>query len=88
MSVAFAQTGRRATIAASAGYRSSVTTYDLSIPDFSGVAGWVNDWGTKQGVRTIWSLTGIGFTTAGISEPVPAEGATVHNASKIGSMTP
>jgi hypothetical protein len=88
VSVAFAQAGRRATITASAGYRSNVTTYDLTIPDFTGVAGWVNDWGTRQGVQTNWSLTGIGFTSAGISEPVPGEGVTFYNASKIGTVTP
>jgi hypothetical protein len=88
VSVAFAQAGRRATIAASAAYRSRATTYDLTIPDFSGVAGWVNDWGTKRGVQTNWAVTGIGFTGAGISEPVPVEGATIHNASKSGAVAP
>jgi hypothetical protein len=88
VSVTFVQAGRRAIIAASAGYRSSATTYDLGIPDFTGVAGWVNDWGTKQGVQTIWSLAGIGFTSAGTTAPVPAEGATIFSASRTGSMTP
>jgi len=88
VSVAFAQAGRRATIAASAAYRWRATTYDLTIPDFSGVAGWVNDWGTRRGVQTNWAVTGIGFTSAGINEPVPAEGATIHNASKSGAVTP
>ena len=88
VSVAFAQAGRRATIVASAAYRSNVTTYDLTMPDFTGVTGWVNDWGTKQGVRTNWTLTGVGFTSAGIGRPMPADGATIHNASKSGTVTP
>jgi hypothetical protein len=48
----------------------------------------VNDWGTQQGVQTIWSLAGIGFTSAGTTAPVPAEGATIFSASRTGSMTP
>jgi hypothetical protein len=88
VSVSFAQAGRRATIDASTGYLSNATTYDLTIPDFTAVAGWVNDWGTKQGVQTNWFLTGIGFTGAGTREPVPAEGAIILNAAKAGTLTP
>ena len=88
VSVSFAQLGRRATIAASAGYRSNATTYDLTIPDFTGVPGWVNDWGAKRGVPTSWVLTGANFTGVGMTELMPAEGATIQSATKTGSVTP
>jgi hypothetical protein len=88
VSVSFAQAGRRTTIAASAGYRSNATTYDLTIPDFTGVPGWVNEWGAKRGVPTNWTLTGANFTGVGTTELMPAEGATIQSATKTGSVTP
>ena len=87
--VLFSQPGRSATIEASAAYLSNATTYDLAIPDLTGVAGWVADWGLKRGVQpTVWFVTGFGFTGTGVSRPAPVEGATFQFAERIGSIMP
>jgi hypothetical protein len=79
---------RIASIGASAAYSSNATTYDLSIPDFTGVAGWDSDWGLKVGMETDWIVTGIGFTGTGVSAPKPADGATIQGAFRVGRVTP
>ena len=87
--VHFGQPGRSATIEASAAYLFEATTYDLAIPDFTGVAGWSDDWGLKHGVTpTGWFVTGFGFTGPGVRSPAPAAGVTLRFASKFGDVTP
>lgn len=87
--VLFGQPGRSVTMEASAAYLSNATTYDFAIPDFTGVAGWVDDWGLKQGVPpTNWFATGFGFTGTGVSRPAPVEGAIFQFAEKSGTITP
>ena len=79
---------RDVSISASAGYLSNATTYDFTIPDFSGVAGWNNNWGLKTGVETEWNVSGVGFTGIGVSSPNPVEGATMQGAVRFGTITP
>lgn len=87
--VHFGQPGRSATIEASAAYRFDAATYDLAIPDFTGVAGWSDDWGLKHGVTpTSWFVTGFGFTGPGVRSPTPAGGVTFRFASKFGDVMP
>jgi hypothetical protein len=87
--VIFDQPGRSTTIEASAAYLSGATTYDVAIPDFTGVAGWVDDWGLKQGVPpTGWIVTGFGFTGDGVSRPAPVEGASFQFAMTSGTISP
>lgn len=84
----FSQPGRSATIEASAAYRSQAT-YDLEIPDFTGVAGWLDEWGLREGVMpTNWFVQGSGFTGDGVSRPVPAEGVTFEIAERFGTLAP
>ena len=81
-------TARTASISATAGYLSNATTYDLTIPDFSGVAGWDNNWGLKTGAATEWTVAGSGFTGIGVGSPAPVEGATIQGAIRFGTITP
>jgi hypothetical protein len=79
---------RDVTISATAGYLSNATTYDFTIPDFSGVPGWNNDWGLKTGAVTEWTVSGTGFSGIGLGQPNPVEGATFLSATRLGEITP
>jgi hypothetical protein len=79
---------RDVTISATAAYLSNATTYDFTIPDFSGVPGWNNDWGLKAGTVTEWIVSGTGFTGIGVNQPTPVEGATFQSATRLGEITP
>ena len=81
-------TPRSVMISATAAYLSNATTYDFTIPDFSGVPGWNNDWGLKAGAATEWSVTGTGFSGIGLNQPNPVEGATFQAAARLGEITP
>jgi hypothetical protein len=85
---ATAAVARSASIGASAAFLANATTYDFTIPDFTGVAGWDNNWGLKQGVETDWSVSGSGFTGIGVNSPNPVEGATIQGAIRLGTITP
>ena len=70
----FTQTNaaRTVSILATEAYMAGGTTYDITVPDFSGVASWDNNWGPKVGSETEWRVstygfTGIGFKGAGRS---------------------
>ena len=75
-------------IGATSGYLNNATTYDLTVPDFSGVAGWDNNWGPKTGVLTEWTVTAAGFSGIGIVSPTPVEGSTIQAAIRLGEITP
>ena len=79
---------REVNIFASEGYLSGATSYDFTVPDFSGVAGWDNNWGPKTGAATTWTVLGISFTGTGFGANNPLEGATVQGAARTGSITP
>jgi hypothetical protein len=77
---------RNVSIEASAAYLNNATSYDFTIPDFSGVAGWNDSWGLQSGVETTWTVTGIGFTGIGFDTPNPVEGATFMGALRSGTI--
>jgi hypothetical protein len=79
---------RYVVVDASAAYLNNAATYDLAIPDFSGVAGWDNNWGLKVGWPTNWTMTGVGFTGSGVRSPNPVDGTTVQVAFRTGTLTP
>ena len=81
-------TGRIVTIIATAAYLNNATTYDFTVPDFSGVPGWNNDWGLKTGALVGWTVTGTGFTGIGVGTPNPVEGATLQSGFRQGEITP
>lgn len=81
-----AQTLRDVTINATGAYLNGAS-YDLSIPDFTSVAGWDNNWGLKPGF-TDWTLDATGFTGSGSRLPTPVDGGRFKIAFRIGTVTP
>lgn len=91
VAVSFAQGGtapRSASIQASEGYLAGSANYDFTIPDFTAVAGWDNNWGPKTGVQTTWSVTAYTFTGIGLGSLNPLEGSTFVGGSRTGTITP
>ena len=79
-------TMREATINATGAYLNGAS-YDLSIPDFTAVAGWDNNWGLKPG-RSDWTVNATGFTGDGARLPQPVDGGRFKISFRIGSVTP
>jgi hypothetical protein len=79
---------RLVSILATTSYLNGLTSYDFTVPDFTGVAGWDNNWGPKTGVQTTWFVTAYGYTGIGFGSPTPLEGATFTGAGKTGTLTP
>jgi hypothetical protein len=65
-----------------------LATYDFTVPDFTGVAGWDNNWGPKVGIATQTIVVASGYTGLGVGTPNPVEGVTFSSAARIGSITP
>ncbi|MDB4913819.1 MAG: hypothetical protein JWM95_1463 [Gemmatimonadetes bacterium] len=61
-------------------------SFDATIPDFSPVAGWDNNWGLKAGTQVVWVTNSTGYTGA-LLQPA-AVGYTALNAQKAGLITP
>lgn len=83
-----ATAARQVHISATEGYLSGAGTYDFTVPDFSAVSGWDNNWGPKSGIATAWTVTGTGYTGSGVGGASPVEGVTSLTATKTGSITP
>jgi hypothetical protein len=82
-----AQAGRNVAISASQNYLAGATTFDFTIPDFTAVAGWDNNWGPIAGQSTTWSVTGYSFTGS-FNTATPTEGSTFKGGSRNGTLTP
>jgi hypothetical protein len=79
---------RTTIVSATSGYLGG-TSVDLSIPDFTGVAGWDSNWGLKAGQLTQWVATGTSWSAPGGVIGSPAvEGGTLQIGSRLGSITP
>jgi hypothetical protein len=81
-------TYRTVSITATEGYLAGMANYDFTIPDFTGVAGWDNNWGPKTGVLTNWTIVGTGYTGVGFGSSTPLEGATFSAGARSGEITP
>ena len=79
---------RSANITLTEGYLAGAATYDVTIPDFTGVAGWDSNWGPKAGAATEWTVFTYGFTGIGLGSINPVEGATFKGAARSGEITP
>jgi hypothetical protein len=92
LSLSFTQSNttvaRSVSITATEGYLAGLATYDFTIPDFTGTAGWDNNWGPKVGISTTWTATAVGFTGVGFGTGSPLEGATFSGATRQGTITP
>ncbi|MFC1661323.1 hypothetical protein ACFL3S_07730 [Gemmatimonadota bacterium] len=89
--VTYWQNGGRnnsAFIGATAAYLNGMDL-DLTIPNFSGLTGWSNDWGPELGIETNWSVFGMGWTgSGGITGNPFEEGSLGLGAGRIGTITP
>lgn len=67
------------------GYMGGASAFDVTIPDFSGLAGWQNTWGPQTGVNTIWNSVGTGWIlgTGGL-----VDGTVYRVAQRQGQLTP
>jgi uncharacterized membrane protein len=83
-----ASASRTVAFTATAGYLNGLTSYDFSVPDFTGVAGWDNNWGPKTGAETFWTVSAYGYTGVGFGSANPLEGSTYTGAARTGSLTP
>ena len=83
-----ATAARSVSITATQNWLAGVNSYDFSIPDFSGVAGWDNNWGLKAGQATNWSVTGYGISGIGFGSGTPVEGSSFKGATRNGTITP
>ena len=79
---------RNVDIFASEGYLAGLDSYDFTIPDFTGVSGWDNNWGLKAGVETDWFVRATGYTGTGFMSARPVEGSTFQAAARLGTITP
>jgi uncharacterized membrane protein len=74
-------TDRDASIFATAGYFGTTpTTWDLSIPDLTGAAGFDGNWGLRPGTVTDWAASAAGGSIFG----VPTTESTVRFATRAG----
>jgi hypothetical protein len=79
-------TTRQVSITATGGYLAGA--FDFTIPDFSALVGWDNNWGLKVGAATQTSIFGYGWTTTGLFTAAPAEGGSTQFAIQSGTITP
>ena len=82
---AYAQTGRTATISMTGGYLGGAGTFDVTIPDFTGVGTWQATWGIQPAIATSWFASAVGFITGsgGLDD-----GTTYRIAQRSGQITP
>ena len=81
----FTQSARNTSITVQPGYMGGATNFDVTIPDFSGVAGWQNSWGPQAGVSTTWGVSMTGFVNL---TGLYVDGSVFRNAQRQGSITP
>jgi hypothetical protein len=80
---------RMVTMGATEGFLGGGGSAELTVPDFSGVAGWNNAWGLQAGIATVWTVSGTGWQGSGvINFPDLAEGTQFFSASRSGQITP
>jgi hypothetical protein len=80
------QSGTSVTMSATSAWLGG-SAYDLTMPDFTGVAGWQTAYGLVRGQSSNWLFYGYGFTGTGF-EVRPAEGAAAQYALRGGTATP
>jgi len=79
---------RSASIAATAGYFSGLpATWDITLPDLSGAAGWSSTWGLQDGTAINWDVSAQGGAIQFLDGTTIVDGATFQSAT-ITSATP
>jgi hypothetical protein len=87
--VFYEQDSRSAFIFQTAGYAGGLpATWDIQLPDLSGVAGFDNTWALSSSAGTTWSVTAYGGRLLFLDSAVPADGSTYQLAGKFGENLP
>ncbi|MBC7897246.1 MAG: hypothetical protein H7066_17650, partial [Cytophagaceae bacterium] len=75
--------GRTVVMLVSPGYVGNATTIDVTLPDFTGVGGWLNTYGPLSGTTANWTVSASGVTggNAGV-----AEGLAIRSAYRLGTL--
>jgi hypothetical protein len=76
-------TGNSITLSATAGYVGAAGTVDLSIPDFTGVAGWNGGWGLTG--QVFWQTSASGWEGGSITQPM-VDGAAIRTGIRSGTL--
>jgi hypothetical protein len=82
----FSQDGlnRSVSLDATGAYFGAPATWDVTMPDFTGVTGWNNAWGLQDGTAIDWAATALGgvtpFLDAGITDGSSSVSATQEGA--------
>ncbi|MFN8574288.1 MAG: hypothetical protein U0132_19715 [Gemmatimonadaceae bacterium] len=76
---------RTAFIFMTSGYIGGAASFDVTIPDFTGVSGWQSIWGLQTGTQTGWTTTAAGWVagSGGVQE-----GSIIRLGTRHGSITP
>ena len=81
--------GRSVTIGATGAWLSGAAAWDLTIPDFSTVAGFQTTWGLQAGTTTDWIASASGWSAGGGLFTTPfVEGAAFQSATSGGMIVP
>jgi uncharacterized membrane protein len=87
--IRFSQGERDVTVSATATYfGDGFATWDLVIPDLSGVSGFNTAWGLRRGVQTDWAASAYGWSGNGFLFLAPQDGTTIRTAQRSGKATP
>ncbi|MBK8249972.1 MAG: hypothetical protein IPK85_21655 [Gemmatimonadetes bacterium] len=78
-------TQRSITISMTEAYLGSASAFDVTIPDFTAVSGWLNTWGPATGTSTVWVSGSFGWVVGGGQT---AEGAISRTGLRYGNVTP
>ena len=87
--VFYDQDSRSAFIFQTAGYAGGLpATWDIQLPDLSGVAGFDGTWGLSASAGTSWSVTAYGGRLLFLDASVPPDGSTYRLAGRFGDNLP
>jgi len=77
---------RSATVSMTQGYLGS-GPFDHSMPDFSGVSGWLGTWGLQSGTTVTYFITAVGWTLGGGGSSAPnVEGTIIRSGARLGTV--
>jgi hypothetical protein len=78
-------TNRTTSLNVQPGYMGSANSFDVTIPDFTGVGGWQNTWAPQTGTQTNWNVSMTGWVNL---TGLYTEGSIFRNAQRLGNVTP
>lgn len=78
---------RQVSISATGGYFPGSADFDITMPDWHGLANWQDTYGLQSGNDLFWLVTGNGWSVpGGILSPTPVRGTVVKSATYTGNF--